>query len=167
MGIVSFNQLEDAELMNDQIQGNFQQGVPEEQQTVGLDLTADEIIEVTAEFFASFKCKTYEGREEFKRRYITTNKLVLTLIGFNEALRQIPVKQLPPQYALFIGFAVLIVSGIFIKVDESKYMKQDKTDKDIQKRVEQEERKKQVEKKEEQDELVKKGMELLEGGVKE
>jgi hypothetical protein len=59
------------------------------------------------------------------------------------------------------------VSGIFIKVDESKYMKQDKTDKDIQKRVEQEERKKQVEKKEEQDELVKKGMELLEGGVKE
>lgn len=109
---VSFdNQTEDEALLND---------VGENTEDNGLDVTMDEIIELAAELAISFKCKDPVYAENFKRRYITINKMVLTFIGFNKALRSVSIQSLPPEYALGGGIATLILTAIFIPTGEPK-----------------------------------------------
>lgn len=85
-----------------------------------LDLTVDEVVELAAELVSSFRCKSEEAAENFKKKYITINKLVLTIIGFNKALRSVSIQNLPPEYALIGGFGCLVVTGIFLPTGEPK-----------------------------------------------
>lgn len=93
---------------------------PSNEQT--LNLNTDELLEVVAEVLSTFKCKTPEGRELFKTRYLSINRLVLSLIGFDKALRKLPAMALKPEYAVLAGAAVMVTTALFIKVDESQFI---------------------------------------------
>ena len=94
----------------------------EEEESFLQNLSTDELLEVVAELVATFKCKTNEGREAFKSKYLAINRLALTLIGFDKALRKLPAVALKPEYAVYGGLAIMVTTAIFIKVDESQFI---------------------------------------------
>lgn len=93
-------------------------GVDEEEESLLSNLTADDVIETVAELVASFKCKTPKGREVFIERFKSSVRFPLTLIGFNKALRQMPIAKLPPTAVLVLGFVIMGVYAWIIKVEE-------------------------------------------------
>jgi len=112
---IEFDNSTSENLINEQPQvDNIQ---PEDE---GLDLTADEILEIAADLAASYRCKDPYYAEQFKARYISINKLVLTIVGFNKALRSVSIQSLPPEYALVLGFGVMIGTAFFLPTGEPK-----------------------------------------------
>jgi hypothetical protein len=96
--------------------------VEEEEESLLKNINIDELIDLIAELVSSFRYKTPEGRRMFKERYGTINRIILTLIGFDKALRKLPAMSLKPEYTVLIGLASLGVTAFFIKVDESPYL---------------------------------------------
>lgn len=89
-----------------------------EAQEGGIDLTTEEIVQLAAGVASWIKCRNAspEAREEFERRYVMYTTTVLKLIGFDSALRKLPIKMLSPEYTVALGVAILIGFAIFLPV---------------------------------------------------
>lgn len=82
------------------------------------NINVDELLELVADLVASMKySKSYEARESFKEKYLTINRLILTLIGFDKALRKLPAVQMKPEVTIAIGLGALAATAFFIKSD--------------------------------------------------
>lgn len=133
---------EDTELQNavedQQIQAESLQSAQEqEEQEFSLlqNINVDELIELIGELIGSMKyAKDPEAKRIFVERYATINRIILTLIGFERALRKMPAIQLKPEITVAIGFGSLIATGFFIRV-ESKVGKT-QTQQVVQQKVE-------------------------------
>lgn len=107
----------------------FEEGVGQEAQQKqgetqegGIDLTTEEIVQLAAGVASWIKCRNVspEVREEFERRYIMYTTTVLKLIGFDGALRKLPIKMLSPEYTVALGVAILIGFAIFLPVPNAQ-----------------------------------------------
>lgn len=119
MSLVKLDELNEQDAFQEQQVLQQAQEIDEEENFMA-NVTADDVIEMVAEIVASFKCKTLRGREMFIERFKASVKFPLTIIGFNKALRQIPLMKLPPHYTVALGIAIMIVFAIIIKVDEQE-----------------------------------------------
>ena len=90
----------------------------------GLNVTTEELVDMVGGFFAYFKCKTMEEQQWYLETYRMRTIPILKLIGFDRALLETPVKKLPPEMTLALGFAIMAGMALFIKVPRAQQSEQ-------------------------------------------
>ena len=86
-----------------------------------LMINSKQLIRVVGMLVARFKCKTPEQKEKFIEEYTSLNETILGLIGFDEALQEMPIPEMNPTMVVGVGVAILIGTAIMLpapKVEE-------------------------------------------------
>lgn len=88
----------------------------EEKPKIDIQLTADAVVSLVGMTLKAWRKKS----DAWFREYVQMNSMILGLLGFDEALRSMPLSSLPPWAVLLIGFGILGVSGILLPEPEHK-----------------------------------------------
>lgn len=122
MGIIKDEQVinsnsEPVEQMNEFLEEEEQQGEP-------LNMSVEEFVTFIGNTLSFIRVKYPEDpkieselRDKFVEKYKSITVPILLIIGFDRALMEAPIRKLPPKLAFWLGIAVLVGFGFFIKVE--------------------------------------------------
>ena len=121
----------------------------EEKKERQLMINSKQLIKFVGMMVARFRCKTQEQKEKFIEEYTSVNETILGLIGFDEALQEMPIPEMNPTMIVGIGVAVMVGTAIMLPVPEVSEGEKEKEVKEEKK-----EGKKELPKFESQEELM-------------
>ncbi len=100
----------------DQPEALNQNEIPQETDTEEIHLTKEQIISMGSEIIKNAYAKVGMEEEGIAKAeiYETINEIVLTVIPFEEGLKNINAVEMKPQTALMIGAGSLVVSAIIL-----------------------------------------------------
>lgn len=127
---VESTQLDDLQKLESELGGELPPESIEEkpQETVELPYTVDDVVEFAGNLVVLVRFHllnrkrkfTQEDEELFLERYRKTASVGLKLIGFDDALKHVPIKKLPPEQSFWIGIFILGALGFILPVGGEK-----------------------------------------------